>query len=70
VVLIRGEPKFTPEGIKIWKTLRKKFSFKPMADHSGGIPGLSEPARLDAAHDANQVLEALAEGFRLELAGT
>jgi hypothetical protein len=41
-----------------------------MDDHSARIPGLSEPARLDAAHDANQVLEALAEGFRLVLAAT
>ena len=41
-----------------------------MGDHSGAIPGLPEQAQVDAAHDANQVLEALAEGFRLVLAGT
>jgi hypothetical protein len=40
-----------------------------MAGHIGGIPGLSEQAQMDVAHDANQVLEALAEGFWLILAG-
>ena len=30
---------------------------------------LSAPSQVDAAHDANQVLEALVEGFRLVLAG-
>jgi hypothetical protein len=39
-----------------------------MDDHSGGIPGLPEQAQMDAAHDANQVLEALAEGFQAALA--
>ena len=38
-----------------------------MADHSDAIPGLPEQAQMDAAHDANQVLEALAEGFRIAL---
>ena len=38
-----------------------------MVDHSAGIPGLAEPSRRAAAEDANQVLEALAEGFRVAL---
>ena len=39
-----------------------------MADHSAEIPGLRDQAQMDAAHDANQVLEALAEGFQAALA--
>ena len=40
-----------------------------MVGHSGGIPGLSEPPRSVAAHDASQVLEVLAEGLQVALAG-
>ena len=41
---------------------------KMLGDHSRGIPGLSEPPQSVAAHDANQVLEALAEGLQVVLA--
>ena len=49
-------------------TLCQNFMFSPMDDHRGGIPGRSEPPRSVAVEHANQVLEALAEGFRVALA--
>jgi hypothetical protein len=40
-----------------------------MADHSSRKPGLSETLEPTTIHDTSQVFEALAEGFRLVLAG-
>jgi hypothetical protein len=39
-----------------------------MVDHSRRIPGLYESLQSVTAHDANQVFEALAEGFQVALA--